>query len=251
MSFFQALQQMDHLTSLEFMVTSERDKHAFAESMPSLTGLRSLVLSSAVNIPDTSSEITRRLTILTQLTRLCLSGLPGGQSLRFPTGIIDLHLTRQPVFSEDLVGELVDLTNLTSLKISSFENRHLFHPGNVTPLHFFKELRQLKALTLWNVYLDRPFLEAFVALTGLTKLSLDERYEQMDHEFLCRQLRLLSNLRVLMFPFPIQLLVDSQTEAPQEFLPKLRKLRGYYLRDAIEGDPSALVKAFPCLRDVG
>ena len=54
-----------------------------------------------------------------------------------------------------------------------------------------------------------------------------------------------------MFPFPIQLLVDSQTEAPQEFLPKLRKLRGFYLRDAIEGDPSALVKAFPCLRDVG
>ena len=104
MSFFQALQQMRHLTSLAFIAKSESNMQAFAESMPSLTGLRSLVLSSAVNIPDTSSEIAKRLTILTQLTCLHLSGLPGGQSLRFPTGIFDLHLTRQPVCTEDLAG---------------------------------------------------------------------------------------------------------------------------------------------------
>ena len=127
---------------------------------------------------------------------------------------------------------------------------HLFHPEGVTPFHFFKELRQLKALTLSNVCVDRPFLEAFVALTGLTKLSLDELYEQMDHEFLCRQLRLLSNLRVLMFPFPAKLLIDSETGVPQGCLSKLRRVCSVP-RGTIDDDTySALVKAFPCLRYV-
>ena len=242
---------MRHLTSLEFMVRSERDKQAFAESMPSLTGLRSLVLSIDMNIPDTSSEIMKRLTILTRLTRLHLSNSPGGQSLRFPTGIIDLLLTRQLVYPEDLAGELVDLTNLTSLNIASDEEMILFQSDSVTPFHFFEELGQLKTLTLSNVCVDRPFLEAFVALTGLTELNLAGLYEQMmDHESLCRQLRLLSNLKVLEIPFPAKLLIDSETGVPQGCLSKLRRVCSFS-RGAIDGDTySAMVKAFPCLRYV-
>ena len=249
MSFFQALQQMRHLTSLAFIAKSESNMQAFAESMPSLTGLRFLVLSSAVNIPDTSSEITKRLTILTQLTRLHLSDLPGGQSLRFPTGIVDLHLTRQPVCTEDLAGELVDLTNLTSLNFFGFQAMHLFHPEGVTPFHFFKELGQLKALTLSNVCVDHTFFDAFVTLTGLTELRLGGWYARMDPKLVCRQLSLLSNLQVLKIPFP-QFLVDSETGMPQGSLPKLRtiNLPRYHAVDA--NTQASLFEAFPCLRNV-
>ena len=250
MSFFQALQQMRHLTSLEFMVTSESNMQAFAESMPSLTGLRSLILSDQMNIPNTLSAIVERLTVLTQLTQLNLSCDLGGQSLRFPKGIVDLLLSSATIFPEDLTEELVDLTNLTSLDISSGEEMHLFHSESVTPFNFFEELGQLKTLVLCSVCLDGPFLDAFTALTGLTELRLCDCCGQMDPILLCQQLSLLSNLRVLEIPFSAELLIDSEAGVPQGCLSKLRTITSPLACTIDSGTYSAMVKAFPCLRNV-
>ena len=233
---------------------SERDKQAFVEIMPSLTGLRSLTLSSVCGTPDLWPEITKRLTFLTQLTNMSLSYLLGDQSLpeqslRFPKGIIDLEIASLQPFPEDLAETLMDLTNLTSLDISCEKETHLFH--NVTPFQFFTELGQLKTLRLSNSCLDRPFLDAFIALTGLKELCLDASEPKIDHKVFCKQLSLLSHLEVLQIPFPAKLLVDDETGVPDGSLPKLRRIEGSFKQGTVNHDTySAMVKAFPCLRYV-
>ena len=131
--FFEALQQMRQLTSLTFTVASDRDKSGFLESMPSLTGLRSLSLSY-VGIPGISYEITKRLSVLSQLTRLCLSDLLEDQPLRLPKELVDLCLFSKYSFPEDLSEQLAALTDLTSLKMHSYEELHLFHSDGMRPI---------------------------------------------------------------------------------------------------------------------
>ena len=245
---------MHHLTHLEVDGMSESNKQAFAEIMPSLTGLRSLTLSSVSQSPDFWPEITKRLTVLTQLTNLSLPYLLGDLSLpeqfpRFPKGIVDLKIGSWKAFPQDLAESLMDLTNLTSLNICSSDEMHLFN--NVTPFQFFTELGQLKTLRLSNSCLDRPFLDAFEALTGLTALCLDASEPKIDHKVFCKQLSLLSNLKVLKVPFPLKLLVDDETGVPDGSLPKLRRIEGSLKQGTVDHDTySAMVKAFPCLRYV-
>ena len=245
---FQALQEMRELTKLELLAPEGRNVQAFVECMVSLTGLKSLVFSDDVPMV-VSPEITKRLTLLTQLTQLFLSATPGGHPLSFPKGIIDLSLRTQQGFPTDLFEVLLAMTHLKSLTIVSSKEMHLFHSDGVTPFHFFNKLRQLKALTLWNAFVDRTFLEAFVVLTGLTELRLGGWYARMDPKLVCRQLSLLSNLQVLKIPFP-EFLVDSETGMPQGSLPKLRtiNLPRYHAVDA--NTQASLFEAFPCLRNV-
>ena len=244
-----ALQQMGQLTSLDFVFASKTDAQGFSESMHSLTRLRSLVLGYEYANPDMSSEITERLSVLTQLTRLCLPYVRRDRPLRLPKGIVDLNLSSGHSFPEGLSEELVGLTKLTSLQLDSYEEMYLFHSDGMTPIHFFNELGQLKTLSLRNVRLDRPFLDAFVALTGLTKLCFDDvEPEGVDQKLFLQQLCLLSDLRELIIPFPSKLLVDSEVGLPHGSLPKLRKL-GRGIRGSVDDNTySALTKAFPCLR---
>ena len=250
MSFFEALQQMDQLTRLDLNVTSEKDKRGLLESMASLTRLRSLALSSGHRIPYIPSEITERLTFLTQLTQLCLYDLPGDHPLRFPESTLNLTLGVPKIYPEDLLEDLMNLTNLTRLTIYSKEETHLSHSDSVTPFDFFKERRQLKTLRTRNICLDPPFLDAFKALTGLTQLCLSCAKLQMDHGLVCPQLTLLSNLEVLEIPFP-KLLVDSETGVPRGSLPKLKNIRRAFPHIYIgEDTSSAMAKVFPCFRSL-
>ena len=247
---------MQDLTKLELHAPEGEDILPFVECMEFLTGLKSLVFLDS--IPTVvSPQITQRLSIFTQLTQLSLDATPGNHPLRFPKGIVDLGLKTQQSFPTDLLTELVDLTRLEYLCIHSAKEMHLFHTTGVTPFHFFRKLRKLKALTLWNACLDRAFLSAFVALTGLTKLRLGGRKTQMDHSLVCKQLSLLSNLRVLEIPFP-ERLIDSISGVPQGGLPKLRTIDLPLCRTV---DPplyhtidakthASLFDAFPCLRNV-
>ena len=247
--FFEALQQMRQLTSLEFSFASESDAQCLAESMPSLTGLRSLTLDLGHEFLSILSEITKRLTVLTQLTLLDLSDLLERQPLRFPKGIVDLKIDSWDISAEDLADKLVDLTNLTSLRISSQEEAHLFHSGGVTPLHLFMELGQLKRLKTYNICVDRPFLDAFKALTGLTELRLDGLKQRVDHEVFCQQLRLLSNLKAIRIPFPAKMLVDGEYRVPRGCLTKIREIERFSGRDNVDDATyTAMTKAFPCLR---
>ena len=247
-SFFQALQQMLHLTSLAFTVASERDKQGFVDIVPSLTGLRSLSLSRD-NIPGISFEIVNRLSVLSQLTHLDLSDLLGDQPLRLPKGIVDLKLSFDHSLPEGLSEELVGLTQLTSLALYNYQEIYAFHSDGMTPSHFFKELGQLKTLTWFNICMDRPFLDAFVALTGLTKLRIYQiEPKRLDQKLFFRQLGLLSDLRELMIPFPSKLLVDSEVGLPQGCLSKLRKIECSPIQRAKDVGNPAMAKAFPCLR---
>ena len=241
---------MRQLTNLEFIVTSEGDEQGLLESMFSLTGLRSLSLSSGWIIQRIPSEITERLTALTRLTELRLHQLPGDHPLRFPESILDIELHFPNTFPEDLPEALMELKNLTSLNIHNEKETHLFHSGIVTPFDFFNELGQLKALFMWNVCVDPPFLGAFKALAGLTELHLDGTKVQMDHNLVCRQLSFLSNLEKLKIPFP-ELLVDDEAGVLQGCLPKLRRIYCGCLKGTVEEDIYlAMVKAFPRLRSV-
>ena len=220
---------MHHLTRLDFTARSERDEQAFAESMPSLTGLKSLTLSS-LNTPGISSEITKRLTVLTHLARLCLHDLQD-HTLCFPKEIVDLELSSPKTFPQDLPEELVDLTNLTSLRMHSDRGMRLFHSDALTPYRFFNGLRQLKTLTLWNACLDHPSLDAFAAMPGLTELNLGGRNAQMDDRLVCQQLCLLSNLKMLTIPVP-EMLINSEVVVSRACLPKIRRIESsfFYVR---------------------
>ena len=244
---------MHRLRSLNFAIMSEKNEQEFAETMPSLTGLRSLTLLKYMFHHPISTKITEHLTVLAQLTELYLYDAIGSHSLRFPKGIVNLDLQCQKTFPEDPSEELVHLTNLASLNINAGETEllHLFRSDGVTPLHVFKELGQLKTLSLHNVCLDCPFLDAFVALTGLTALRLDGWPVQVDHKLFCQQLRFLSNLKVLKVPFPLNLLVDREAGVPRGCLSKIRRIEGSFTQGTMDGNTyAALVKAFPCLRSV-
>ena len=218
--------------------------------MPSLTSLRSLDLfACGWSSTGISFEITTRLSVLTQLTKLHLNDLQGSPAPRLPNGIVDLSISSGQSFPEDLADKLVDLTNLTSLRISSQEEAHLFHSGGVTPLHLFMELGQLKRLKTYNITMDRPFLDAFKALTGLTELRICDIEQRVDHEVFCQQLRLLSNLKAIRIPFPAKMLVDGEYRVPRGCLTKIREIERFSGRDDVDNATrSAMMKAFPCLR---
>ena len=239
---------MQDLTRLKLHAPLGANISAFVECIEFLTGLKSLIFLD--DIPTVvSPEITKRLTILTQLTQLFLRDSPEAHPLRLPQGIVDLELRTPLSFPTDLPEVLLDMTNLKSLNIRSGRTMHLFHTTGVTPFHLFKRLGQLKALTLWNACLDRPLLDAFVALIGLTELRLGGRKTQVDHGRLCQQVRLLSNLRVLEIPFP-ERLIDHQAGMLCGGLPKLRTI-DLPLYHAIDTNTHAsLFEAFPCLRNV-
>ena len=145
--------------------------------------------------------------------------------------IVDLELSSRKTFPKDLPEELVDLTNLTSLRMHSDRQMRLFHSDALTPIRFFNGLRQLKTLTLWNACLDRPSLDAFAAMTGLTELNLGGRYAQMDDRLVCQQLCLLSNLKMLAIPVP-EMLIDSEVVVSRACLPKIRRIESsfFYVR---------------------
>ena len=94
-------------------------------SSSQLARLRSLALSNGRGIPHIPSEITERLTFLAQLTELCLHALPGNHPLRSPESILNLTLRFPRTYPEDLIEDLMNLTNLTSLAICNEEETHI------------------------------------------------------------------------------------------------------------------------------
>ena len=256
-SFFQALTGMQHLTRLDFTAVKERDKQAFAECISSLTGLRSLTLwkeeSSSIIVEITnhlilSPEITDHLTLLTRLTQLSLGSISETQSLRFPTGIVDLKLRSVQGLPPSLAKSIVPLRNLTTLKIQNLCVFDLHMVARTLSRHPEIEYSSFANQLITDCVLtSNNFLNVLGSLTGLTKLHLESR-KRMDPYIVCPRLSCLSNLRALKI-YSFWDFKKGGIGLPQLSLPKLRVfvLR---VRDIDTNECRKMWKACPCLKEI-
>ena len=239
---------MRHLTELDVISPDDDDNHTYAECITALTGLKSLTLAKSA-ASAVSTEVTKCLTLLSQLTRLCLSTSSTGYRLHLPTTIADLSLN---FYQDDpplgMSQALMSLSNLSSLEINSAGILQLFQSDGVTPSCFFKCLSNLKALKTQNVVLCRFCLEALATLPDLTELRFSEPKSQVDPDLTSALLSSFSKLRVLHVPSP-QHLIDQLIRG--ELKGCLSGLREFYLPSNCVLDAnmqSAMLKLFPCLR---
>ena len=188
-------------------------------------------------------DLPYALNTMTQLTRLHIKNALCSLPMHHLTQMVDLKIRTRRMQSSVLLGVLQRMTRLEFLDITNEEWRLTL------PSSLFRQLQQLKRLSLVELTVELDFFPALAALSGLTELhfvSSDE--EELDADAFRLQVNHLSTLRVL------RIHVGAAYISPLEYifeghLPRLRKIWSHYV-DGDEEEKNELCRRLPCLNKI-